>query len=228
MSITPMNTCGESNWRTRRIVTPSAASSTSSTAALAAVRRALPAAPASARRSARRSLPRPFSPGGLPGPPRRPSPPDSQVSSGSSTLTERNVRKDHDVHVKERIDSHHPVPCERSQDSPAARVRWRADAADDAGFGLDRMEAHLDKSSIAQRLLPELRRCRVLWPDSEAVAGQVLRDAPPSADSLGGERSHFLAQDGTVAPAPAAAEHHVSDDQTPAGTQPLRRTRGQR
>src|SRR5450755_101930 len=44
-----MNTCGESSWRTRRIVTPSAASST---AKLAAVRRALPAVPASARRAA--------------------------------------------------------------------------------------------------------------------------------------------------------------------------------
>ena len=53
MSTTPMNTCGESSWRTRRIVTPSAASSTSSTAAFAAVSRALPAIPASARRSAR-------------------------------------------------------------------------------------------------------------------------------------------------------------------------------
>ena len=116
----------------------------------------------------------------------------------------------------------------RSQDSPAARARWRADAADDAGFGGDRMEADLDKSGIAQRLLPELRRCRVLGPDAEAVAGQVLRDAPPSADSLGGEHGHLLAQDGTVAPAPAAAEHHVGDDQAAAGTQPLRRARGQR
>ena len=34
----------------------------------------------------------------------------------------------------------------------------------------------------------------------EAVAGQVLRDAPPSADSLGGERGHLLAQDGPVPP----------------------------
>ncbi len=90
------------------------------------------------------------------------------------------------------------------------------------------MEAHLGKSRIAQRLLPELRRCRVLRPDAEAVAGQVLRDAPPSADSLGGERGHLLAQDGTIAPAPAAAEHHVRDDQAAARTQPLRRTRGQR
>jgi hypothetical protein len=48
------------------------------------------------------------------------------------------------------------------------------------------------------------RRCRVLGPDAEAVAGQVLRDAPPSADSLGGEHGHLLAQDGTVAPAPAS------------------------
>jgi hypothetical protein len=52
ISTTPMNTCGESSWRTRRIVRPSAASSTSSTAELAAVRRALPAVPASARRAA--------------------------------------------------------------------------------------------------------------------------------------------------------------------------------
>ena len=36
-----------------------------------------------------------------------------------------------------------PVPCERSQDSLAARARWRADAADDAGFGGDRLEAYL-------------------------------------------------------------------------------------
>jgi hypothetical protein len=90
------------------------------------------------------------------------------------------------------------------------------------------MEAHLGQPRIAQSLLPELRRGRALRPDPQAVAGQVLRDAPPSADSLGGERGHLLAQDGTVPPAPAAAKHHVGNDQAPAGTQPLRRTRGQR
>jgi hypothetical protein len=112
--------------------------------------------------------------------------------------------------------------------SPAVRARWRADAVYDAGFGDDRLVPHLGQSRVTQCLLPELRRCRVLRPDAEAVAGQVLGDAPPSADSLGGERGHLLAQDGTVPPAPAAAEHHVGDDQAAAGTQPLRRTRGQR
>jgi hypothetical protein len=68
----------------------------------------------------------------------------------------------------------------------------------------------------------------VLLPDAESVAGQVLGDAPPSADSLGGERGHLLAQDGTVATAPSAAEHHVGDDQATAWPQPLRCTCGQR
>ena len=90
------------------------------------------------------------------------------------------------------------------------------------------MEAHLDQPRIAQRPLPELGRGRALRSDAQAVAGQVLRDAPPSADSLGGEHGHLLAQDGTVAPAPAAAEHHVGDDQTAARTQAQDRTRGQR
>jgi hypothetical protein len=90
------------------------------------------------------------------------------------------------------------------------------------------MEAHLGQPRIAQSLLPELRRCRALRPDPQAVAGQVLRDAPPSADSLSGERSGFLAQDGTIAPTSAAAEHHVGDDQAAARPQPARRTRGQR
>src|ERR1700723_1756728 len=75
----------------------------------------------------------------------------------------------------------------------------RADAADNPGFGGDRMEALLDQPRIAQRLLPELGRGRALRSDAQAVAGQVLRDAPPSADSLGGQRGGFLAQDGTVA-----------------------------
>jgi hypothetical protein len=101
--------------------------------------------------------------------------------------------------------------------SPAVRARWRADAADDAGLGDDRLVAHLGQSRIAQCLLPELWRCRVLRPDAQAVAGQVLGDAPPSADSLGGERGHLLAQDGAVAWASAAAEHHVGDDQAAAG-----------
>src|SRR5260370_12330145 len=86
-----------------------------------------------------------------------------------------------------------PVRCERSQDSPAARARWRADAADDGGFGGDWMEADLGQSRHAPRPLPELSRCRVLPPDAEAVAGPVLRDPPPSADSLRGERCHLLA-----------------------------------
>jgi hypothetical protein len=83
--------------------------------------------------------------------------------------------------------------------SSAVRTGWRPDAADDAGFGGDRLVAHLAQSRVAQRLLPELRCCRVLRPDAEAVAGQVLRDAPPSADSLGGERGcRYAGQDGVV------------------------------
>ena len=90
------------------------------------------------------------------------------------------------------------------------------------------MEAYLGEPRIALRLLPELRRGRVLRPDAQTVAGQVLRDAPPSADSLSSERSRFLAQDVTIASAPAAAEHYVGDDQASAGAQPPRGTRGQR
>jgi len=55
-----MKTCGESSGRTRKIVTPSAASSISSTTAFEAVRRALDATPSAARRSTRLR-----SPGGL-------------------------------------------------------------------------------------------------------------------------------------------------------------------
>jgi len=117
---------------------------------------------------------------------------------------------------------------------PAAAVSARqqpgpmADAANDAGFGGDRLEAHLGQSRIAQRLQPELWCRRALRPDAEAVAGQVLHDAPPSADSLGGESGHLLAQDRTVPAAPAAAEHHVGDDQPAAGAQPPHRPRDQR
>src|SRR5260370_39805789 len=65
-----------------------------------------------------------------------------------------------------------PVRCERSQDSPAARARWRADAAGDGGLGGGWMGAAPGPSPLPPPPRPELRRCRVLQPHADGGAGR--------------------------------------------------------